>query len=98
MTCVARLKLVTWGNMIKIQKKPPKVSKQAKKYLDALDSKNKQRIKKGIEKIPLGDIKILEGSEDSYRLRIGDWRVIFSWITDKQILVEKISTRGDVYK
>jgi mRNA interferase RelE/StbE len=38
----------------------------------------------------------LKGFNDLYRLRVGDWRVVF---TDKgEILqIEKIGSRGDIY-
>ena len=56
------------------------------------------RVKKGILDIPKGDIKPLKGSQGSYRLREGNWRIIFSWINNEQIFVEKIDLRGQVYK
>ncbi|MCL2048494.1 MAG: type II toxin-antitoxin system RelE/ParE family toxin [Defluviitaleaceae bacterium] len=80
------------------QKLPPEYSKKAVKYLSGLDSITKQRLKIGIEKIPQGDIRPLEGSKKSLRLRIGDFRVIFSWISNEQIFIEKISPRGSIYK
>ena len=48
--------------------------------------------------IPNGDIVLYKGTENSSRLRKGDFRIIFSWIDDEQIFVEKIKPRGDVYK
>jgi len=39
--------------------------------------------------------------KQALRLRIGSWRIIFSYITivdEKAILVEKIDSRGGVYK
>ena len=83
---------------MRIQKQPPEVSKQAYKAIKAMDKHIKSRIKKGIEGIPEGDIVPLEGTKDSYRLRVGNYRIIFNWITDEQILISKISPRGDVYK
>jgi len=55
-------------------------------------------VRKGILGIPNGDIRPLEGTKDSFRLRIGNWRIIFSWINSNQIFIEKIDTRGQVYK
>ena len=63
-----------------------------------MDKAAKQRIKAVIEKIPAGDIKPLQGSKGSYRLRVGDRRVLFSYPEDDIILIEKIGPRGDVYK
>jgi mRNA-degrading endonuclease RelE of RelBE toxin-antitoxin system len=45
-----------------------------------------------------GDVQRLAGS-DLFRLRVGDYRVLFAVDTVNQILrVELIRTRGDVYK
>ena len=73
-------------------------SKAAVKTINGMDKAAKQRIKAAIEKIPAGDIKPLQGSKGSYRLRVGDRRVLFSYPEDDIILIEKIGPRGDVYK
>ena len=86
-------------------------SKRAIKAINGMDKPTKQRIKKAIEGIPQGDIKALQGAENSYRLRVGDWRILFSYFetmykdestgetkTGKAILIEKIAPRGEVYK
>ena len=73
-------------------------SKAAVKYISGLDKPSKQRIKNGIEGIPNGDIKPLSGSTRLYRLRVGDWRIVFSYPDDKTVLIEKIAPRGGVYK
>ena len=83
---------------MKSQKLPPKFSNQAAKKVKTMDSKDKLQVKQGILDIPRGDIKPLKGSKGSYRLREGNWRIIFSWIDDKQIFIEKIDLRGQVYK
>jgi mRNA-degrading endonuclease RelE of RelBE toxin-antitoxin system len=46
---------------------------------------------------PQGDINPLEGEIDSYRLRIGGYRILF---IEKQDLffVNEITPRGDAYK
>ena len=77
------------------------LSKQASKVIARLDKPTKQRIKKALQKIPDGNIVTLQGASGSFRLRIGSWRIIFSYITivdEKAILVEKIDSRGGVYK
>jgi mRNA-degrading endonuclease RelE of RelBE toxin-antitoxin system len=46
-----------------------------------------------------GDVRRLEGSHDmEYRLRIGDWRVLFSYLEDGTVLIQEIGSRGDIYK
>ena len=73
-------------------------SKAAVKYINNLDKPSKQRIKRGIEGIPGGDIKPLLGNAGLYRLRIGDWRIVFSYLDGNTVLIEKIGPRGGVYK
>ncbi|MCL2638284.1 MAG: type II toxin-antitoxin system RelE/ParE family toxin [Oscillospiraceae bacterium] len=73
-------------------------SKKAVKIISRMDKTTKARIKAGVESIPQGDIVPLAGSSDSFRLRVGNWRVIFSYNNDGTIFVEKIAPRGTVYK
>jgi mRNA interferase RelE/StbE len=72
-------------------------AKQAVKALLRLDVPTRQRIRQGIEKLPDGDVKRLKGYTDLYRLRIGDWRVLFTMIANN-ISVEDVLPRGDAYK
>ena len=73
-------------------------SKAAVKAIANMDAKQKQRIKAAIEGIPAGDIKPLRGSNSLYRLRVGQWRIIFSYPEDGALLVSKIAPRGEAYK
>lgn len=73
-------------------------SRAAVKVINGMDRATKQRIKAGIENLPKGDIKPLQGNKGSYRLRVGDWRILFSYPEDDTILIEKIGPRGGVYK
>lgn len=71
-------------------------SKQAIKFLSKQDKSTRIRIFEAINKLPQGDVKKLHGQE-GYRLRVGDYRVIF----DKNgnvLYIEKIDSRGQVYK
>ena len=72
-------------------------SKKAIKYINSADKPTKKRLKEAIEKIPLGDIKKLQGIEDGYRLRVGDLRVLFS-MEDNTIYIDNIIPRGQAYK
>ena len=72
-------------------------SKQAKKSIEKLDVPTKSRIKKGIEKLPSGDIKRLKGYTNLYRLTIGGWRILFTMVAN-EILIEDVLPRGDAYK
>lgn len=73
-------------------------SRSAVKAISSMDKATKERIKAAVEKIPDGDIKPLKGSPGAYRLRVGGWRILFSFMEDGIILIEKIGPRGDVYK
>lgn len=71
-------------------------SKQAIKFLKKQDSPTKKRIVAGINKLPDGDVKKLQG-EDGYRLRVGDYRVLFD--RDRNVVqITRIGPRGEIYK
>ncbi len=72
-------------------------SKQVIKFLDKYDSLTRQRIMKAIENLPLGDVKKLSGLP-YYRLRVGNYRIIFLNNSNAVIEIVKIDSRGDVYK
>ena len=73
-------------------------SRSAVKAIDGMDRPTKQRIKAAVEKIPAGDIKPLKGSPGTYRLRVGGWRILFSYPVVDVVLIEKIGPRGEIYK
>lgn len=81
-----------------------RIKKEAKKILKNLVSVTRNRMTEKI--VTLGknpddaslDVKRLHGS-NSYRLRIGKWRVLFERDDEiKIIAIEKIKARGDAYK
>lgn len=72
-------------------------TKQAVKQIAKLDKPTKKRVKEGIEKIPMGDIKRLQGvTPITFRLRIGDLRILFEMTTEK-IIIRSILPRGEAY-
>jgi len=71
--------------------------KQALKSIERLDKATKQRIHQAIYKLPEGDIKRLKGYSLLYRLRVGDWRIIFQ-ADANEIIIENILPRGSSYK
>ena len=76
-------------------------SKKAVKIINRLDIITKQRIRQSINDLPDGDIKRLAGQINTWRLRVGDWRILFSYpeYPNKDIiLVEKVAPRGQIYK
>lgn len=71
-------------------------SKQAIKFLSKQDKPTRIRIIEAIKQLPQGDVKKLQGQKN-YRLRVGDYRVIFDKNGDI-LYIEKIDNRGQVYK
>ena len=50
------------------------------------------------DSIPLGDIKKMQDSTSDYRLRVGDYRVMFDRIERNSIHICEILPRGSAYK
>ena len=74
-------------------------SKQAVKAISRMDGAAKQRIKTAIEYLPNGDVKQIRGNNIiTHRLRVGGWRVLYSFDGVDTIFIEKIAPRGEVYK
>ena len=74
-----------------------KFERQAAKQIEALDKSIKARIKQGIDGLPSGDIKKLQGYAATYRLRIGNYRVLYSVLEDS-IIIKAVLPRGSAYK
>ena len=72
-------------------------AKDAVKYIKTQDKNTKTRLKEAIEKLPLGDVKKLQGFKDEYRLRVGNLRVLF-YMDDEIIIIKCILPRGQAYK
>jgi len=80
------------------------IKKQAKKVLQSLSQPDRNRITEKIVLLgknpddPNLDIKPLQG-QPYYRLRIGNWRIIFDRDDEIKIIsVEKVKPRGGAYK
>ncbi|WP_264174952.1 type II toxin-antitoxin system RelE family toxin [Clostridium sp. CS001] len=75
------------------------MTKKAEKFINKQDKDIQKRIIKGIIELPEGDIKRLKGMVETYRLRIGDFRVLFEK-NDKEvvIVVIDVGNRGQIYK
>lgn len=75
-------------------------SPTAKKQFLNLDKSVQIRIKTGIQKLaivpPQGDISKLKGRNNQYRLRVGDWRIIFR--LKGVVEIAAILPRGQAYK
>ena len=72
-------------------------SKKAVKFLNRQDVPSQKRLIAAISRLPLeGDIKKLQGI-DGYRLRVGNFRVLFN-VNGIIIDIIDIGNRGQIYK
>lgn len=75
------------------------LTKRAKKFIDKLPRNEKKRIVAAIEELPDGnDIKKLKGYENMLRLRVGEYRIIYT--VDNGLLtvyVIDVGNRGQIY-
>ena len=76
------------------------IKKKAKKFIDKLPANERKRVVSAIELLPNGeDIKKLKGYDGLLRLRVGDYRIIYTVDNGKLVVfVIDIDNRGDVYK
>jgi mRNA interferase RelE/StbE len=69
------------------------------KSLRRLGRRDRERIQAAIGKLPGGDVKRLRGPERLWRLRIGQWRVIFGRQDAARVIdVLAIRPRGRAYR
>jgi mRNA interferase RelE/StbE len=79
------------------------VHRKAEKTLKRLKGDILERIRRAIRELadeprPLG-YKKLAGHENLYRIRVGDWRIIYAVEEDKLIvLVLEVAPRGSAYR
>ena len=78
-----------------------KYHKRAVKFINSLPLKERLRIKEGINKLIISpescDIKAVEGYDILYRLRIGQYRIIYTK-NNVILFIADIGNRGDIYK
>lgn len=77
--------------------------KAALKFLAKQGKNVQERISEGIGGIvkipPEGDIKLMKGYKELYRLRVGTFRVLFEVDHNERVVyIQAIGNRGDVYK
>jgi mRNA interferase RelE/StbE len=76
------------------------LEKSATKYFERLSTTTKRRINDALSSLtfepPQGDIKKLHGRND-YRLRVGDYRILYRVETD-MVIITNIAPRGQAYK
>ena len=75
------------------------IKKKAKKFIDKLPKNEKIRVVKAIEMLPNGEeIKKLKEHNDLFRLRVGDYRIIYTVDNGEFIvIVIDAGNRGEIY-
>lgn len=75
------------------------IMKPAKKFIDKLPENDKRRIVSAIEALPdSGDIKKLQGKSGYFRLRVGNYRIIYTVDHGKLIVyIVDAGNRGQIY-
>lgn len=70
------------------------------KFINKQPKNQKIRIIQAITNLPNGDIKRMVGIQNQvlYRLRVGNYRIIYSLDLNNKIIIIYINNRGDVYK
>ena len=76
------------------------IKKKAKKFIDKLPKNERLRIAKAIQALPNGeDIKKLKGYTDLLRLRVGDYRIIYTVNhSELVVIVVDAGNRWQIYK
>lgn len=76
------------------------IRKKAEKDLSSIPKKNAQQIADAIfalGKSFKGDIKKLTNFSPEYRLRVGDWRILFE-VSENKIIIYRILHRKEAYR
>lgn len=75
------------------------IKKKAKKFIDKLPQNEKRRVVTAIEQLPNGeDIKKLKGHSDLLRLRVGEYRIIYTVDNGELVvIVIDVGNRGEIY-
>ena len=75
------------------------IKKKAKKFIDSLPVNERRRVVADIELLPNGeDIKKLKGHDKLLRLRVGEYRIIYT-VDNGELIVYVIDagSRGQIY-
>lgn len=76
------------------------IEKPAAKFIRKQPADQQKRILKAISQLPFsGDIKRMKGETGYYRLRVGDYRIIYRVEHDVlTVIVMNAGNRGQIYK
>jgi mRNA-degrading endonuclease RelE of RelBE toxin-antitoxin system len=76
------------------------LKKQPQKYLAAVDTNTRKKLYKALDKLLIleGDIVKLKGEQNTYRLKIEHYRVLFEYDSKRGeiIIVSTINTRSNI--
>ena len=76
------------------------VEKRAAKFIRKQQPAQQKRILEALAQLPLmGDIKPMAGTPGFYRLRVGDYRILYT--VEEEIVTVHVTdagNRGDIYK
>ncbi len=75
------------------------ISKRGERDLAAVPVQERKRVSEGLrqlgEESPSVDVKALVGHTGWYRLRVGNWRVLY-FLDDDGVIIERIINRRDL--
>lgn len=76
------------------------IEKRAKKFIEKQPINQQKRILKAVMGLPdNGDIKQLKGNSEYFRLRVGDYRIIYKVEHNiLTVIVTDAGNRGQIYK
>ena len=76
------------------------IQRPAEKFIAKLPRPDKERVLRAIAKLPgEGDRKAMQGHPGLYRLRVGNYRILYTVDNGKLVVcVIGAGNRGDVYK
>jgi mRNA interferase RelE/StbE len=75
------------------------ITKKAQKFIKAQPKNRQEQLLRAIYKLPEGDTKAVAGKNNIYRLRVGDYRVIYTlYINTLTVTVINVGNRGQIYK
>ncbi|MDE5770754.1 MAG: type II toxin-antitoxin system RelE/ParE family toxin [Ruminococcus sp.] len=78
------------------------IRKKAMKFISKQERKQQERLLKSIYSLPFGDVKKMSGEENLYRLRVGNFRLLFKLFPKSNeftlIDVTDADNRGQIYK
>ncbi|WP_414622388.1 type II toxin-antitoxin system RelE family toxin [Calothrix sp. CCY 0018] len=80
-----------------------KISKSASKQIKKLSSELQERIQNKIDELAIeprpDKVKKLKGRENGYRIRVGDYRILYDIFDDVLLIsVVEVGHRSNIYK